>query len=650
MHSLLSLWNRFSPREPDPDPELPKIETGQLSHEGQKGTIYSIVFSPDGKSVVSGSSEKTVCIWDVDNLSPIGGLLRGHTSAVTSVSYSPLGDTIASGSWDGTVRLWNPNTGCQIGQALVMKGIDADINSIAFSPSGKLVASGSDERIVQLWDLHTMNPVADPFKGHSYLVSSVVFTPDETRIVSGSYDKTIRIWGIERGTTVVGPIAAHTQGIRSVCISHDGSQIISGSDDHSLRLWDPRSGEMIGNSFEGHTLWVCSVSLSPNGIYAASGSGDKTVRVWDVRMCRQIGEAFKQHTDIVNSVAFSPCGKRVASCSYDETIKLWDILIGDSTSNHGSNSVFEDVQFLETRVWEPINQHMSVQGMFDLLIRHGCTNLSSEIDTNHNNAILVSGGGFGDIRKGKLRSGGKIAIKTWRATLIEQYDYKTLKRATREIYYWSKMKHENIHQLMGVVVYMGQSLGMVSAWMENGNLHEYLGKCPSANRYQLSLQVASGLAYIHSKDLVHGDIKALNVLVSFDGTAKLTDFGLSTMAGSSIGFSATSTAQAGSIRWVAPELLLEDSDKGKSSDVYALGMTILEIFTGTVPYYPECPRDFQVLLAIQQGILPTRPTNQLPEDAKGNRAWYLLEKCWGREPDTRPLAEEVRDSFSSIES
>ncbi|CCO31792.1 Putative serine/threonine-protein kinase/receptor R818 [Rhizoctonia solani AG-1 IB] len=123
---------------------------------------------------------------------------------------------------------------------------------------------------------------------------------------------------------------------------------------------------------------------------------------------------------------------------------------------------------------------------------------------------------------------------------------------------------------------MGQSLGMVSAWMENGNLHEYLGKCPSANRYQLSLQVASGLAYIHSKDLVHGDIKALNVLVSFDGTAKLTDFGLSTMAGSSIGFSATSTAQAGSIRWVAPELLLEDSDKGKSSDVYALGMTILK--------------------------------------------------------------------------
>ncbi|CAE6338506.1 unnamed protein product [Rhizoctonia solani] len=498
MQSFLSLWNGFSRREPEPEPgpEPAKPDTGQLSNEGHKGIIHSVTFSPDGKSVVSGSSDKTICIWDVDNLSPIGGLLRGHTSAVTSVSYSPLGDLIASGSWDSTIRLWNPNTGRQLAEPL--RGLDVDINSVAFSPSGNLLTSGSDESSIQLWDLRSMDLGISPFKGHSYLVSSVVFTPDETRIVSGSYDKTMRIWDIERGATIVGPIEGHTQGIRSVAISPDGSQIISGSDDHTLRLWDSRNGTMIGNLFEGHTRWVSSVAFSPSGFYVVSGSDDKTVRTWDIRMCRQVGEPFEQHTDTVNSVAFSPCGRRIASSSYDETIKVWDISLGGSDLKHGSNAVLESEQRLEVEVWEPLGQHMSLNDMFSLLIRHGCADLSSALDTEQDAAILVSGGGFGDIRKGKLRNGSKIAIKTWRGSLIEQCDYKTLK--------------------------------------------------------------------------VHGDIKALNVLISPEGVAKLTDFGLSVMSEASLAFSETTSTQAASTRWAAPELLLEGALKSKQSDVYALGM------------------------------------------------------------------------------
>ncbi|CAE6533647.1 unnamed protein product [Rhizoctonia solani] len=137
-----------------------------------------------------------------------------------------------------------------------------------------------------------------------------------------------------------------------------------------------------------------------------------------------------------------------------------------------------------------------------------------------------------------------------------------------------------------------------------------------------SYSLTANISYDPSPQ-VHGDIKALNVLVSPDGVAKLTDFGLSTMSESSIAFSATTTSQAGSVRWMAPELLLDESPKSKPSDVYALGMTILEIFTGSMPY-SECRRDVSVMGLVQKGAFPTRPMKQFKNDERGDQTWNIL--------------------------
>ncbi|CAE6411977.1 unnamed protein product [Rhizoctonia solani] len=131
------------------------------------------------------------------------------------------------------------------------------------------------------------------------------------------------------------------------------------------------------------------------------------------------------------------------------------------------------------------------------------------MNSNKDSASLVSGGGFSDIWRGGLLDGTRVAIiKTWREVPITTGEYKTLKRAAREIHIWSKIKHENVHKLMGIVMFKGQSIGMVSEWMENGNLHEYIRKNPNADRFKLCTQVVSGIAYIHDLNMVHGDIKA----------------------------------------------------------------------------------------------------------------------------------------------
>ncbi|CAE6503577.1 unnamed protein product [Rhizoctonia solani] len=553
-----------------PGPNTADTRPAPLVHRGHTSLIWSVAFAPDGNSLASGSWDDTVCIWDAYSPSAIGEPLTGHTDSVFSVSYSPLGDIIASGSRDNTIRLWDTSTHRQVGQPL--KAHTDDVRSVAFSPDASLIASGSYDCTIRVWDVKRRQPVSRPFEGHTAWVRSVAFAPASARIVSGSDDKTIRIWDVERGQPVVGPLQGHTDLVLSVSLSLDGSQIISGSWDKTLRLWDTRSGTMIGEPFEGHTDWVHSVSFSPSGTYVASGSRDNTVRVWDVRTCRQLDEPLEQHTGEVNSVVFSPTGSHIASGLSDKTVIIWDVSgrefsdenkphivageVSDPSETQGPQRVDSELEpdshpgtkdnitLADGDHQDPLVTHMSIQDMFDLLSDHGCIDFGSHMDPIQHSAVLMSGGGFGDIWKGELLNGTKVAIKVWRASLIEQCDYKILKRATREIYLWSKMKHTSVHELMGVVLFKGQSLGMVSEWMENGNLHEYLRNHPDANRYQLSVQVASGVAYIHTFGMVHGDIKALNVLISSNGNAKLTDFGLSTMSESSLEFSAT-TSQAG---------------------------------------------------------------------------------------------------------
>ncbi|KAG8753999.1 hypothetical protein FRC11_006917, partial [Ceratobasidium sp. 423] len=621
------------------------------AHRGHVAPAFSVAFSPGGKLVVSGASDRTIRIWDADSQFPIGEPLKGHDGSIHSVSYCPIGNLVASGSDDCTIRMWDTKSGQQVGKP--MMGHKRAVFSVAFSPNAKRLASGSKDTTIRLWDVNRREAISNSWVGHTGWVRSVAFSPDGTGIVSGSDDKTVRVWDVEREAGVITPLTGHKYVVRSVAFSPDGLQIVSGSYDKTIRLWDVRTGYMVGKAYTGHTGRVYSVAFSPSGTYIASGSDDKTVRVWDVRTGRKVDEPIKEHTHHVHSVAYSPCGRRIAYGACDSTVMIWRVPGSDSDMDDSQSMVEDGAEDLDMiNSTELVGKHMinglrcvgmwqSMQEMLQLLLRHGCADLSSQLDDGPN-TIKVNGGGFGDIWKGSLQSGTKIAIKVWRGAEMQQYDYKTLKRAIREIHLWSKMKHDNVHQLMGVMMFRGQYIGMVSEWMHHGNLHEYMYAKPDFDRPQMCVQVTSGLAYMHRCNAVHGDLKALNVLVSSDGTAKLTDFGLSTMSQSSLAFSATSGTFSGSLRWAAPELIFDEAHKSKQSDIYALGMTMLEILTGALPY-SEYRKDYVVLMKLQRGDLPTRP-EQIKDDDLGNEMWQLLLSCWDRNSNARPSVENVSES------
>ncbi|KAG8687338.1 hypothetical protein FRC08_012043, partial [Ceratobasidium sp. 394] len=182
---------------------------------------------------------------------------------------------------------------------------------------------------------------------------------------------------------------------------------------------------------------------------------------------------------------------------------------------------------------------------------------------------------------------------------------------------------------------------MVTLWMENGSLPTYLNRHFDIDRCNMSVHVCKGLVYLHSTGLVHGDLKGQNVLVSDQGVPMITDFGNAVLQQGTLQFTETMNAPQFTPRWTAPELLDDGPKQSQEADVYALGMTILEIITGKVPYCEKTSIG-AVMKAIITGKIPARPESHIPSKSQdGDALWSLLEDCWASEPKERPSSSDV---------
>ncbi|QRV98462.1 Serine/threonine-protein kinase [Ceratobasidium sp. AG-Ba] len=285
---------------------------------------------------------------------------------------------------------------------------------------------------------------------------------------------------------------------------------------------------------------------------------------------------------------------------------------------------------------------------------HGCQDLSDQLDVASCSNYPLSSGGFGDIYYGMLRDNTPVAIKTMRIYVgISDDSRKSLKHAARELYVWSKCRHPNVLPLLGLVVYRDQ-VGMISKWVGHGNLPTYIAQNPGLNRFTISAKIAFGLAYLHEQEIVHGDLKGLNVLINDNGEPMLTDFGNAVIQDCTLNFTTTTRNVSISPRWAAPELLDDrESTHSPEADVYALGMddtkTVLEAFTGQVPYAGKSDHRVMILVTVSKEA-PPRPETDIPTgDRQADALWSILLDCWKDEPTERPWADLVAARIESLQ-
>ncbi|KZP16022.1 hypothetical protein FIBSPDRAFT_68467 [Athelia psychrophila] len=221
-----------------------------------------------------------------ENWPALQQVFNGHTLVVTSVVFSPDGQHIASGSYDNTIRIWDVTTGALI--AGPFEGHTSPVSSVAFSPDGQHIASGSWDSTIRIWDATTGTLIAGPFEGHAGWVKPVALSPDGQRIASGSKDTTIRIWDATAGTLIAGPLEGHTDDVRSVVFSPDGQRIASGSEDKTIRIWDADTGILVIGPLKEHGEPVESMALSPDGKRLVTSSG-LNIRVLDIGVICDVG-------------------------------------------------------------------------------------------------------------------------------------------------------------------------------------------------------------------------------------------------------------------------------------------------------------------------------------------------------------------------
>lgn len=276
---------------------------------------FCIAWSPDGRSIASGSYDRSVRIWDATTGECVR-TLNGHTQGVDAVAWSPDGALLASASLDMSVQVWDVTSW----EPLHTLHGQAGIVDVAWSPDGKALATAGVDGTLSVWEVAT-NRQERTLVGHTAPATSVAWSPDGRWIGSTSRDATIRLWHAANGTPA-GVLTGHNLVVYCVRWSPDGS-ILASSGNTTVRLWSAGSGALL-HTLTGHSGYVLRVAWRPDGRLIASGSADRAVGLWDARAGTLIA-MLGGHSDWVHGVTWSPDGGMLASCggTDDGTIKLW---------------------------------------------------------------------------------------------------------------------------------------------------------------------------------------------------------------------------------------------------------------------------------------------------------------------------------------
>jgi WD40 repeat protein/predicted Ser/Thr protein kinase len=374
-------------------------KTWDALKEHAGGTIYALAFSPDGKFLATGGSDKKVQITDVATGRRLGAY--SAEQPIYSLAFSPDGQYLAAGlnyqgsrggigGATGVVRVWRRRPESAEGKIGSLdrtraesQGPETDffsslcelrlqtnsVTSVAFSPDGKTLAALSYDGILKFIDTATWK-VRASLNGHAYSIYSLAFSPDGKTLAAAHADGSVHLFD-PFTRKEKGRLRGHTDIVSCVAFSPDGKTLASGSHDRTVRLWDAVTGEN-RTTFTGHDFPVRSVAFSPDGKTLASGDGVidpchdskiKAVKLWDLATLQEraaVGECVW----MIRTVMFSPDGKTLVTVfgdgwwSIDGEVWLWDAETGqlknsfkDPHSSILSAAFSPDGKTLATATW-----------------------------------------------------------------------------------------------------------------------------------------------------------------------------------------------------------------------------------------------------------------------------------------------------------
>jgi RNA polymerase sigma factor (sigma-70 family) len=285
--------------------------TGKLLHTWTGADSCSLAFSPDGTLLASGGRDCIVRVWEIASGKKLHELRGRHDNGVQSVVFAPDGKVVVSSS-SNRVLCWDVATGKKIEGILPSARGDC----VRFSPDGKSLAADSQEREIRdirLWDWPS-GKEKSKLSGPADHLHSLAFSPDGKQLAVASSESAVHLYDLDTGKRLTyGP--GHQERLVSVDCSPDGKLIATAAWDGTVRLWDAQTGkerQTIAADRGGSRTWYCEaarlghVAFSVDSKLLAITRGDETALVWDIASGKEV------HRFRGNSLAFSPDGKLVA--------------------------------------------------------------------------------------------------------------------------------------------------------------------------------------------------------------------------------------------------------------------------------------------------------------------------------------------------
>ncbi|RXG54605.1 putative cytosolic iron-sulfur protein assembly protein CIAO1-like protein [Armadillidium vulgare] len=323
--------------------------------EGHNDKVWHVAWHPNGKTLASCSSDKTIRIWAKEGEKWVCKTVLddGHTRTIRSVSWSPCGKYMASASFDATVNIWEYENG-KFDCIATLEGHENEIKSVAWSSSGSFLATCSRDKSVWVWGVGEDQEYEclSVIPSHTQDVKKVVFHPNENILVSASYDNTINVYkeDYDDDWSVMETLEGHQSTVWSIAFNSRGDRLASCSDDATVRIWQrylPGNKEGITTKGDNPT-WKCVCTLSGlhnRTIYdiswchltddIATACGDDYIRIFREHKNSQGEPIFdlilsvpEAHSEDVNTVSWNPVVPGIlASGSDDGTVKIWDFSV-----------------------------------------------------------------------------------------------------------------------------------------------------------------------------------------------------------------------------------------------------------------------------------------------------------------------------------
>jgi WD40 repeat protein len=244
--------------------------------------IRAVDFTPDGRTLVAGLSDKTVRLFDLGTRAWQLNI-KGHTRPIVSLAMAADGRTMVTGAVDrtraatgGEAIVWD----LALRKARATLPLPDGVWSVAYAPDGKSIAVGGRDKSIHLWD--AVSGVECEALKQGNVVRALAFSADGKTLAAAS-GWSVKLWDLAARQERV-TLAGHKQPVDSLAFTRDGSTLASGAGDGTLRFWDAATGRERA-AFDWQLGGVQCLAFSPDGMTAAAGGkGPNSLVMWDVEV------------------------------------------------------------------------------------------------------------------------------------------------------------------------------------------------------------------------------------------------------------------------------------------------------------------------------------------------------------------------------